>query len=586
LHPQRVSRRRFLALAGGAAALSSCSGLDDDGDPPLGPDAPAARVPVRGDDPEVGVLESRRTNSSARIVTALLTARPFGVDLAGRQVQTWGYGSEIPGRLLRATAGEVLDVKIRNLLPAATSVHWHGLALRNDMDGVNDLTQPPIGPGQDFTYRFALAHPGTYWFHPHVGTQLDRGLYAPLIVDDPAEPGRYDAEHVLVLDDWLDGFDTTPDAVLAGLRGGQGGAGSGSSSDGGSGGGGGGGGEMPGMDHGGGGGPMTTMAPGMDHSRPMGGTVDAAVVRPVALAAGPEEEPSGPRPGPPETGTGTGVPGGAMGQFTSPLLGGDSGDVAYAVHLINGKPPPDRPTFVVPAQGRARLRVINAGSDTAYRFAIGGHRMTVTHTDGYPVQPIEVDTIVIGMGERYDIVVTAQSGAWPIVAVAEGKRAAAVAVLRTTDATQTAAPPVDALPIEMFRRVLEYRSLRAAEAVRLGGAPQTTVEVDLVGDMATYRWAIRASGTDRPIEVEEGAHVRLNLRNTTTMWHPVHLHGHTFALADTPGGGGARKDTVNVLPGKTVPIDFVADNAGQWMLHCHNTYHFEAGMMTTVSYVR
>ena len=68
------------------------------------------------------------------------------------------------------------------------------------------------------------------------------------------------------------------------------------------------------------------------------------------------------------------------------------------------------------------------------------------------------------------------------------------------------------------------------------------------------------------------------------MWHPIHLHGHTFALAEQPGG--ARKDTVNVLPGQTVPIEFVADNPGQWMLHCHNTYHFEAGMMTTVSYVR
>src|SRR5690606_18236840 len=134
------------------------------------------------------------------------------------QVDTWGYGGAIPGPLLRATAGEVLDVKIRNNLPAATSIHWHGLALRNDMDGVNQKTQPPLEPGGDFTYRFALAHPGTYWFHPHVGMQLDRGLYAPLIIDDPTEPGDYDAEHILVFDDWLDGFGTTPDAVMEELR--------------------------------------------------------------------------------------------------------------------------------------------------------------------------------------------------------------------------------------------------------------------------------------------------------------------------------------------------------------------------------
>jgi FtsP/CotA-like multicopper oxidase with cupredoxin domain len=445
-------------------------------------------------------------------------------------------------------------------------MHWHGLALRNDMDGVNDLTQPPIGPGSEYTYRFALSHPGTYWFHPHVGMQLDRALYAPLIIDDPNDAGRWDAEHVLVLDDWLDGFGTNPDDVLAGLAKGHG--------------------DMPGMDHGNGR-TTTTMGsmPGMDHGNSgrttttMGAMAGMDHGKGLVLAAG-----AAPEPGPPPNGTAQGVPGPAMGKFTSDLLGGDAGDVAYAWHLVNGKPPTDRPTFFVPPNGRTRLRLINAASDTAYRFAIGGHRIVVTHTDGFPVQPIEVDVLMIGMGERYDIEVTTKSGAWPIVAAAEGKLAAGVAVLRTTDAMQTAPPPLWVLPMEMGGRMLEYGSLRAAEPVRLEGKPDASLDVSIAGDMATYKWAIKGGGTNGPIRVEQGTHVRLNLKNDTTMWHPIHLHGHTFALAGQ--AGGARKDTVNVLPGQTVPIEFVADNPGQWMMHCHNTYHFEAGMMATLSYVR
>jgi len=96
-------------------------------------------------------------------------------------------------------------------LPAATSVHWHGIALRNDMDGVPGITQRPIKAGSGFEYAFTAPDPGTYFYHPHSGVQLDRGLYGVLIVDDPAEPGAYDQEWVVVLDDWLDGTGRTPD---------------------------------------------------------------------------------------------------------------------------------------------------------------------------------------------------------------------------------------------------------------------------------------------------------------------------------------------------------------------------------------
>ncbi len=102
--------------------------------------------------------------------------------------------------------------------------------------------------------------------------------------------------------------------------------------------------------------------------------------------------------------------------------------------------------------------------------------------------------------------------------------------------------------------------------------------------MGSYEWGIDGrSFADRvPVQVQEGQRVRLVFENQTMMWHPMHLHGHTFALG---GSEGPRKDTVNVLPGERVAIEFDADNPGQWMLHCHNTYHLEAGMASTVSYV-
>jgi FtsP/CotA-like multicopper oxidase with cupredoxin domain len=146
-----------------------------------------------------------------------LTAQPARLDLGGHLVDTWGYGDGLPGPLLRGTVGDVLRVNVTNHLAVGTTVHWHGLAIRDDMDGVPDVTQPAIAAGKQFSYEFTLPDPGTYWYHSHVGVQRDRGLYGPLIVDDPHEPGRYDTEWIVVLDDWIDGTGTTPDQVLANL---------------------------------------------------------------------------------------------------------------------------------------------------------------------------------------------------------------------------------------------------------------------------------------------------------------------------------------------------------------------------------
>ncbi|WP_340681404.1 multicopper oxidase family protein [Amycolatopsis coloradensis] len=478
-----VDRRTFvragLALAG-TGLLAACT--------PTG----AGASLILPTDPRVGEVEAlRRTTGHTRRYR--FTAQAAQVDLGGPVVRTWAYDGSVPGKEIRVRAGDVVQAELSNLLPVDTTIHWHGPALRNDMDGVPSLTQEPVPPGGSFTYRFIANTPGTHWLHPHSGTQLDRGLYAAVIVEDPEDPGGYDHDWTVVLDDWIDDTGTTPDEVLGGLRRGDGGRGS-----------------MHGMG---------------------GGT--------------------------------------ALG-----------GDVRYPYHLINGRVPAAPVVFTARPRQRARVRLVNAASDTAFRVALGSHRLRVTHSDGFAVQPVDTDALLIGMGERYDIVVTLEEGVFPLVALAEGKDATALAMVRTGEGTP---PPSSIRPAELIGDLLRYDDLRpVGETPPLGVPPDVEHRLDLTGGMMSYDWGINGLPFDpvRRLPIREGQRVRITFRNRSMMWHPMHLHGHTFRL----GGTGLRKDTVIVLPGRTVACDLTADNPGQWMIHCHNTYHHETGMATILGY--
>ena len=486
-----IDRRTLLKAgftAAGAAAVTACTDRSQ----------PTTKF-VSPNGAEVQAAEARRPAGAVRDVRLNATVGP--VDLGGTTVSTWSYGGAVPGTPIHVKAGEVLRATVANQLPADTTVHWHGIALRNDADGVPGVTQQPIRAGTTFSTQFAVAHPGTYWFHPHVGTQLDRGLYAPLIVEDPHEPGGYDDEWTIVLDDWLDGVDGDPDAVLAELRRG-----------------------------------MANMSEG----------------------------------------------GHMMMGATSTLLGGDAGDVRYPHYLLGGRLPTAPLTFRGRAGNRIRLRIINAAGDTAFRLALGGHRMRVTHTDGFPIQPTDTDALLVGMGERYDAIVTLADGVFPLVALAEGKDDAAFALVRTGSGT---APTARIRPRELDGRIVAYRQLKVADAARLPDRPtQRTITLNLTGGMMAYDWGFNGKpySPSRIEPVRAGERISIDIVNTTTMWHPIHLHGHTFAI----GADGPRKDTAVVLPGQTQSILYDADHPGIWMAHCHNVYHAEAGMMTLIGYER
>src|SRR5664280_2262138 len=308
--PELSRRNVFRGAFGlaGLAAVSACGGTTS---------GSANAGAVRS-------AEATRRSAGQRVVTGELTPRPTTVDLGGPVVNTWAYGDSLPGPLLRARAGDLLRVQVDNQLPATTSVHWHGIALRNDMDGVPGITQTPINVGTSFTYDFTVPDPGTYFYHPHSGVQIDRGLHGALLVDEVVDPGGYDVEWTVVLDDWVDGTGRTPEQILKGLTSAASGGTAGSGND---------------M------GAMGGMGMGM----------------------------------------GIGI---GMGEgMTSPLLGG-AGDIVYPHYLANGRVPAAPVTLTAKPGQRARLRLINAGSDTAFRVALGGHQLTVTHSDGFPVASV------------------------------------------------------------------------------------------------------------------------------------------------------------------------------------------------------
>jgi FtsP/CotA-like multicopper oxidase with cupredoxin domain len=375
------------------------------------------------------------------------------------------------------------------------------------MDGVPGVTTPETPAGGTFNFDFIVPDAGTHWFHPHHGLQMDRGLYAPFIVDDPREKGAYDHEWILVLDDWTDGVGTSPEENLAALQ--QAGA---SGNDMGMG-------RMDGMNMGGG------MGHGMQ----------------------------------------------------------DGGDVAYPMFLINGRAATDPDTLAGKPGQKIRLRIINSAADTMFNVALGGHVMTITHTDGYAVTPVDTSLLRIGMGERYDATVTLGNGVFPLVAEPVAKKGLARALVRTGSG---GVPAANARPSELDGYPLTVDVLRAAPGTALPKRqPDTVQDLMLSGTMAPYEWTINGTTYDNtiPLTIKPGQSGRLQIRNHSMMSHPLHLHGHTFQLGHA-GGNGPRKDTVLVPPMGGVDVDLVANNPGQWMVHCHNAYHAETGMMTRLDY--
>ncbi len=454
------------------------------------------------------------------------------IEVQGRPATVFGLTDAAGRPGLDFPRSEGFHVLLRNDSPEPTLIHWHGLTPPFELDG-NQLSQPPLVPGESAVYAFELGRPGTHWMHSHLGLQEQRLLAAPLIVRDDAGPAGDRQDVVMLLHDFT--F-TPPDEILAGLLDGR-------------------------MAHMGSGdaamdmGMVRGRAADMDH-----GAMDHAAMGHGAAADG----------------------GHAMGAM-------DLNDVAFDAFLVNDRDLSDPEIVPVERGGRVRLRVINAAASTNFWLDLGPLTGTLVAVDGRDVRPLAGRHFEIAMAQRLDVEIDLPADAMvaPILAQREGDRARTGLVLAPPGARveRVAAEAAELAPpvlLDLERKLAAVQPLPKR-------TPDRRLSTELTGGMAPYVWGLddRAYEVRAPLEVAAGERVELSFVNHTMMSHPMHLHGHHFQVVGLGATGlsGAMRDTVLVPAMETVTIAFDADNPGDWPLHCHNLYHMAAGMMTTLRYV-
>ena len=421
----------------------------------------------------------------------------------GKSFKAWTYNGQLPGPEIRVKEGETIRAVLKNYLPEGTTIHWHGLPVPNNMDGVPSITQSPVQPGQSFVYEFKATPPGTYVYHTHYSYQLDRGLYGALIIEPKKEERSYDREYTLMLEAWA--------------------------------------------------------------------TVDGG---------GPEASKMG------KISPGTGMMGMMRGQ---PWPGEPLHEPLYDAYGMNGKAFNASVPFKFKKGDKMRLRIINASSSTTYTLRIAGHSLTITHTDGRPVVPFEVDALKIGVTERYDVELHANNpGRWHIYNLRDGSAVSGwplgTLLYEGVESRNYNNDSLNRL------RLNDYNLLEGVEEVYSNpvGRVDKIFRMTLSGGMmGSPYWTINGMvypNTDN-IDIQESERIRFEYFNMSMMQHPMHLHGHFFEVVGSGRSTGIRikKDTL-LIPAHmgSGAIEFVADNPGVWFHHCHNLYHMEGGMANLV----
>ena len=524
----------------------------------------------------------------------------------GRPGHAIAMNGTIPGPLVRLKEGQHARISVRNELDEDTSIHWHGLIVPFQMDGVPGISFPGIRARSTFVYEFPLKQSGTYWYHSHSGLQEQIGHYGPLIIDPAGpDPVAYDREHVIVLSDWS--F-LHPHTIFTRLK-----------------------------------------QEGGFFNRQKLTFADRLSGKADPLT--PEERDMFAR------------------MRMDPTDISDVTEAAYKF-LINGHTPQENWTAVFRPGERVRLRIINAAAQTTFNLRIPGLPMTVVATDGIDLRPVEVDEFQIGNAETYDVIVHPQDRAYSFVAETIDRSGMGVATLAPRPGMRAGVPAlrerptlsmkdmgmshssggdagavagdstdhsahggsavspgaagsapamdhgnmnmrdkskvdfpvgvgVDAIaPMPMDRvgdpgvglddvghRVLTYRDLISLKPRTDLRAPTRRIEIHLTGNMERFMWSMdgqQLSENPEPYRFARNERVRMRLINDTMMTHPMHLHGHFWEIVNGHGTHQPLKHTVRVLPGGFIDLDLTADAPGDWAFHCHLLYHMHAGMMRVV----
>ncbi|GFZ82496.1 copper oxidase [Pseudohongiella nitratireducens] len=570
------SRRRFITQAGATGAILGLNSL-----------VPAFAVETLGLSPE----------QATRPIDLNITRQPL--DIGGRLGDTVTISGSIPGPLVRLKEGQDAVMRVTNQLDEDTSIHWHGLLVPYEMDGVPGVSYAGIKPGETFRYAFPVKQSGTYWYHSHSGLQEQQGHYGPLIIDpiDP-EPFAYDREYVVMLSDWT--FEN-PMSVLKKLK---------------------------------------KQSDYYNYQR-----------RTVPELFNDAEE----------NGWGKTVRE-RMVWARSRMAPTDIADISGATYtyLMNGMAPDSNWTGLFRPGERIRLRFINGASMSYFDVRIPGLKMTVVQADGQNVQPVAVDEFRIGVAETYDVIVEpVDEAAYTIFAASMDRSGFARGTLASKAGLEAAIPPLGnrpvrtmkdmgmgamAMPGEMSakkqtmgsmdmsrngtgmstasspvkhgpdrhgkgntmvaefpsnrlsepgnglenngRRVLVYTDLRSLSPYPDQRPPEREVELHLTGVMDRYMWSFdgkKFSEVDGPVHFKYGERLRLVLVNDTMMEHPIHLHGMWMELENGAGEYRPRKHTLNVKPGERLTALISADAPGNWAFHCHLLYHMDMGMFRVVS---
>ncbi len=570
-----LNRRRFMAGSGAfVAALGSSAFFPAwarNGTPGT----------TAGGNPVPGVL----TGNDIRLS---IGESHFSVD--GRSGHAITVNGTIPGPLIRLRQGEKVRLSVSNALDEQTSIHWHGLLVPFDMDGVPGVSFPGIDPGRTFTYEFPLIQSGTYWYHSHSGMQEAMGLYGPLVVDPAGGDTSYDREHVLVLADF------------------------------------------------------STMHPHeqLRRLKQMGGYFNEQRQTIGELLAGKAQslkerlEWAKMRMDPTDISDVTGatysflINGHASAEnWTGLFKAGER----VKLRVINASSMtnfnfriPGLPMTVVAADGLAVKPVetdevqiaiaetydfiVTPGSQPAYGIIAeaidrsGQVRATLATQMGLvaPIPAIRerplltmrdmgMDMSSMDMGDSLDLS-QPDSGTMDHSSMSMRDPSVAPGVKMGPGVASLSPMPVDRLgdkPTgleDVGHRVLTYTDLRSAEPNPDLRTPSRQIDVHLTANMERYMWSIDgvdfSEGAD-PIPFRLNERVRVNLINDTMMPHPIHLHGHYFELVAGEVGDRVRKHTVNVLPGGKVSFDLTADAPGDWAFHCHMLLHMHSGMMRVVT---
>ena len=504
----------------------------------------------------------------------------------------------LPAPTLRWREGDTVTLRVTNTLGEDTSVHWHGILLPANMDGVPGISFNGIRPGETHTYRFTVRQGGTYWYHSHTGFQEQRGLYGALVVEPrQPEPFSYDRDHVVMLSDWTD---ENPDRVFAKLK-------------------------------------------KQAHYYNFNQRTLGDFVRDVR-----------------ERGFGSTLSDRlAWGQMR--MTPTDLADVTGATYtyLMNGRAPAGNWTGLFQPGERVRLRFVNAGAASYFDVRIPGLEMTVVAADGLHVHPVTVDECRIASGETLDVLVEPSGqDAFTIWAQSMDRTGYARGTLCVREGLSAPVPALDPRPLltmadmghgiggEMSgtdasehavhgmasmrepsdgdatqshpatergnpfvdmqtmsptsrlddpgiglrrngRRVLSYADLKSSFADPDGREPSRTVELHLTGHMERFVWSFdgtKFSDAD-PLQLTYGERMRVVLVNDTMMAHPIHLHGMWSDVEDDDGRFHLRKHVVDMPPGTRRSFRVRADALGRWAFHCHLLYHMAAGMLREVRVV-